>query len=193
MSNFKATATAVSPYVWPMDADASFGNKTSDEYAIDTTKAVIPSLWSSTSPTFDIVISGNATAPDEVTVTGVTLATAPTGESLTVTKTGAATFRVTGSVGPQTGEYYNFKMRDLSVKQLAPNNTEDWMAVTKWNAPPRPWYRTITYVFDVTYDATIELLPVTGQTESYTVTQYIYWSWESGLATLQTLAIQGEK
>lgn len=191
---FKAIATPVSPFDWPVNTDPQFENKTSDAYTDEVNPtSIIQSLWSSQPCTFDIQIVGNPVAEsDTITVTSAVLTTPPTGEpDLTYSVQNATTTRVTGTTAQQPGEYYEFKMRDKTVIQLPPDNDQDWLAVTKWNTPPRPWYRIATYTFTVTYTGTVETLPVSG-TDTFEVTQYIYWHWEPSLAKLKQLAAEGE-
>lgn len=186
---FVAVVTPVAPYDWPMNTDAQFDAKTSDAYVDQVPPDIlIPSMWSSQPCSFDIQIQGS---PSTVIVTAVALTTAPDGDSLVFTQQNATTIRVTGSTPSLDGEYFNFKLRDNTVAQLPPVNDEDWIAVTKWNTPPRPWHTILSYTFSVTYEGTVDNLPVSGQ-DPYTITQYVYWSWEQGLQTISTLVQQGE-
>lgn len=190
----KVVATPIPPFDWPMNTDPTFEDKTSDAYVdVISPTNIIPSLWSSSACAFNMVFSGNAVTPDTVTVSNVVLVTAPTNQPLlTLTKINSTTFRVQGTTSSLPGEYYEFKLRDNTIVQLPPINTADWIAIIKWNPPPRPWEQVLTYTFNVTYSGTIGGAPVTNVTVPFSVTQYSYWAWENGLANLTNLVAIGE-
>lgn len=189
---YSVSATPNTPYEWPMMSYPGFVGKTGDYYTMvalaspEILAVTLPSVWSSSTVDFDITVQPGV----DITITNVTC-TGPTSELLTITKIGATTFHVSGTISSMTGEYYEFLMRDKTYALLPPVNTEDWVALIKWNPPGQPWERSFTYTFDITYDSLGDP-PITGQTDSVTVTQYSYWSWEQSLASLQTLASQGE-
>lgn len=199
---FIATATVNSPYAWPMDGDPTFLAKTSDYYTytalIDPVlvKKTIPSTISTSQVDFNITITGDALDPlGEYVVNGATLISLPAAETaLTFTVVDDTTIRVQGTVSGMPGEYYRFLMRDRTLAELSPVNTEDWVTIVKWNPPPKPWEKSGVFTFEINYDFTDAntMIPVVDQTATFEVTQYSYWNYVPGLAAFRQLVTQGE-
>ena len=193
----KVVGTPIAPFQWPMDAYPNFSNNTGDFYVNealsdpDIVAVTLPSLYSSGQVDFNITFQG--TEPD-TTVSEITLITPPSSEpGLTLSRVNATTYRVTGSVSPAVGEYFNFLMRDKTYKALPVDTSEDWVAVVKWNPATQPWESLKTYQFSVRYTY-VSADPLMGgeTTESITINQYAYWFWEPSLQSLQQLVQEGE-
>ena len=199
---FIATATANSPYTWPMDSDPTFVAKTSDYYTntalVDPVLAAktIPSTATSSQVDFNIAITGDALDPaGAYVVNSAVLVSVPAVETgLSFTVVNGTTVRIQGGLSGMTGEYYRFLLRDRTLANLSPSNTEDWVAITKWNPPPTPWEKVGVYTFTVNYDFTdaITMVPLTNQTATFEVIQYSYWNYTPALAAFKQLVLQGE-
>lgn len=199
---FIATATVNAPYVWPMNSDPTFTTKTSDYYTFTAlpdpalAASTIPSTITSSSVDFNIAITGNGADPAGVyVVNSVTLISFPIAEvGLSSTVVNGTIVRIQGTTSAMTGEYYRFLLRNKTLANLSPGNTEDWVAITKWNPPPTPWEKFGVYTFEVNYDFTdaITMVPLVNQTATFEVTQYSYWSYVPSLAAFESLVAQGE-
>jgi hypothetical protein len=191
------TATAVSPFNWPMFTDPSFSASTSDFYedAVadpSTYYNYIPSLYISSSVNFKIDFVGTSDAEgDTVDIKSVELISFPSAESQLTRTIVSKTVFIQGIVASLPGEQYKFLMRNGSLKILPPNTSEDWLSVVQWSQPPRPWERLNTYTFNITYDLNSFYSPLTNQQITVPVYQYAYWHWSPALSAFSNLVQQG--
>ena len=97
------------------------------------------------------------------------------------------TVSISGRISGLLKEYYTFVMRDQTVKNLLINNSEDWIAVVKWEVPPIKEIG-ISYEFTVVYqDSLFE-----EYVENITIPQWIYWRWQESLAAMKAFVAAGE-
>lgn len=196
MSLVKVLATPVPPYTWPMDTYPGFAGQTNDFY---TNSAIadpvilavtIPSVWSSSGVNFNLEFVGTAETTEIISVTLTT--PSPNQPGLVFTQSSPTLYNVSGSVSSASGEFYRFLLRNNTYANLPPLNDEDWLAVIQWNPASQPWEKESNYTFEVEYEYLDEAQTPVLATESITISQYQYWSWEPSLLGLQTLAAQGE-
>lgn len=193
----KVVGIPIAPFEWPMDSYPNFSSDSGDFYVTvalsdpDIAAVTLPSVWSSGEVNFNITFEG--TEQDTV-VSNVTLVTAPFSETgITLSRVNSTTYRVSGTISPAVGEYFEFLMRDKTYKVLPVNTNEDWVAVVKWNPASQPWESLKTYTFSVKYTYVSGDTNMGGDTtELITVNQYAYWFWEPSLQSLQRLVSEGD-
>ena len=101
---------------------------------------------------------------------------------VTVSKISADTFKIKGSLSNVIpGAYYNFVMRDGSIKQLPADTSEDYRAIIQYKMPPQP-YETIKIQWSVQFFDGSSLYGMFPQ-----ITQYVYWVFSSARDNLKTL------
>ena len=113
---------------------------------------------------------------------------------ITMTKPNAYTVRLTGpasNVFPNT--YYQFRMPDGSLKVLPPDTTETFVGLVKYNMPS-PTSTSKSYDFVVTIPANNTLVPpLLTYTQTVTMTQNFYWTFETAVANVKALVARGQK
>lgn len=111
---------------------------------------------------------------------------------LTSTNISTNTIAVSGTiVGIFPGEKFKFLMRDNSQKELPYPNTEDWVALLKYTPPGQMVEELISYDVDVSWQ-TSGVLSVNTGTDVTTMTQYVYFSFDSISNTIKQIVSKGE-
>jgi len=111
---------------------------------------------------------------------------------LTFSKPNAYTVRL---VGPATnvfpGQFYKFKMADLSEQVLPPTTTEPFLSLIQYKMPT-PTYTMKTYPFVVTIPPDLILggLPTT---ENVDMKQWFYWRYQVASANIASIRTRGLK
>ena len=106
----------------------------------------------------------------------------------------ASTIRLTGPASNVfTDTYYQFRMPDGSLKVLPPDTTEKFVGLVKYNMPSPTWTQK-SYDFVVTIPANNTMVPpMLSYTETVTMTQRYYWTFETAVANVQNLVARGLK
>jgi hypothetical protein len=107
---------------------------------------------------------------------------------VTFTKVGD-TIRISGSAtGVFVDAYYQFIMKDKSLKILPANTQEPYLSIVKWSPP------SVKYIYDVPYTIKIKYTSATtpGETEeTVTILQDIYWTYPPAVAAFKALLAKG--
>jgi hypothetical protein len=194
---FIPTATALSPFNWPMFTDPGFQSKTADFYLEDalsdpeTNYEYIPSLYTSSSVKFKIDFTGKGEEGDVITIKSTEFVSGPSYETqLTYSNAGV----VQGNVSGLEGESYRFLMPNGTVRTLPTSTTEKWLSVVQWIVPQTPWEKVNTYNFKIVYDLQNSLMPennIVNAVATTQVKQYVYWHWEPALNVFSNLVSIG--
>jgi hypothetical protein len=187
----KLIATTNAPYDWPMNVDPLFEQKTTDMFVDLDTPSSLPSLWSGEYVDFNVTVAGDAVLPNLISITSVESFTV-NDPDLSIEKIGTTSYRVRGFPTSFKNEYYEFVFDDNTIRKLPPRNKENWKAVIKWNAADTPWERVNIFTTVVKYNGVIDGVPVVNGELTSMATQYVYWSWEKGLLTLQNVIKEGK-
>ena len=157
----------------------------------------IPTVYEGATFSIDLQFQGayaSAAEPPVMTyenATAVSLTTNLSANGLTATKPNAYTYRITGSwANAFTNSYYQFKMRDYSVKVLPPTTEEDWIALIRYQMPSPTSIQK-----DIVFSVTIPPDPLLGghpTTENVTISQWVFWNFASARAAVINLVAQGE-
>lgn len=121
----------------------------------------------------------NDEVPQQVSISSISMI-GPTGTYYT---NSGSNVSITGNLSGFFDEKWDFVMRDRSIKRLPINNTEDWIAVSRWH--PASMNQLI-----LNYNFSINL--VTNSVVSMNIPQYIYWKWQPSLTKLKQYVAQGE-
>jgi len=99
------------------------------------------------------------------------------------------TIRISGSAtGVFVDSYYQFIMKDKSIKILPPNTEEPHLAIVKWSPP------STKYIYDVPYNIKIKYTSantLTETEETVTILQDIYWNYTASVNGFKTLVKTG--
>jgi hypothetical protein len=110
------------------------------------------------------------------------------GVSISTAYTNTNTVNISGNIfNVFFGEYYRFLLRDASVKNLPPVNNEDWVTLVGWGRPSSN-IAELKYEFEVKYNTA----PTTTVTVISTISQEVFYNFNSGISTFRTLLSQGE-
>ena len=90
---------------------------------------------------------------------------------------------ISGNIGNIFNEQWEFVLRNGLVQKLPINNTEDWIAVTKWY-PASFSEELLNYSFVATLE--------TNETVTISIPQYVYWRWQNSLNKLKEFVSKGE-
>lgn len=158
----------------------------------------IPTVYEGATFSVDLTFEGvypSGTDPEAVTyanATAVSLTTNLALNGLIATKLNNYTYRIAGPwANAFTNSYYEFKMRDYSVKVLPPTTTEDWIALVRYQMPSPTSIQK-----DIVFSVTIPADPILGgaaTTESVTMNQWVFWNFASARASVINLVGTGEK
>lgn len=152
---------------------------------------VFPSVYGAQNIDFNTTFSFVETSEmGEVTypIVEITPTDLPIDKGVTLTVISSNTTKLSGNiVNVFLGEYYQFLLRDGTVKNLSPNNAEDWVTLVGWGRPSSN-KATLEYAFDVKY----ETAPSTTVTTTASITQEVFWSFDTGLSTFRQLLSEGE-
>lgn len=111
---------------------------------------------------------------------------------LTMTKPNVYTVRLTGpATNVFSGQFYKFKMADLSEKVLPATTTEPFFSLIQYKMPS-PTYTMKTYPFTVTLPAD-PLLGGSSTTESVNMNQWFYWRYQVAAADIAAINARGLK
>lgn len=87
-----------------------------------------------------------------------------------------------------TDSYYEFIMKDRTIKKLPSNTTEDFLSVIRWSPP------STKFLYDVPYDMRIRYT-VEGDTGVYedpiTIRQDVYWNMYTSLSNFRKFVSKG--
>jgi hypothetical protein len=158
----------------------------------------IPTVYEAAGFSVDLKFEGayaSAAEPPEITyqnATAVSLTTNVALNGLVATKPNAYTYRISGAwANAFTNSYYQFKMKDYSLKVLPPTTTEDWIALIRYQMPSPTSIQK-----DIVFSVTIPADPILGgapTTENVTMSQWVFWNFASARASVINLVGIGEK
>lgn len=158
----------------------------------------IPTVYEAAGFSIDLKFEGSyasAANPPVITYQNATVVSLTTNLSLNglvATKPNVYTYRISGAwVNAFTNSYYQFKMRDYSLKVLPPTTTEDWIALIRYQMPTP-----ISIQNDIVFSVTIPADPLLGgapTTEIITIKQWVFWNFASARASVINLVNTGEK
>ena len=99
------------------------------------------------------------------------------------------TIRISGSAtGVFVDAYYQFIMKDKSLKILPANTQEPYLSIVKWSPP------SVKYIYDVPYTIKIKYTSPTTLSETeetITILQDIYWTYPPAVAAFKALLAKG--
>ena len=156
----------------------------------------IPTVFEAAGFSIDLKFEGVYVDANAVTTylnaVSVTLTTSITEFGLTATKVNDYTYRIAGAyTNAFSNSYYQFLMRDLSLKILPPNTTEDFIALIRYKMPSP-----LSALKEIFFSVTIPADPIAGganTTESVKMSQYVFWNFSSARASVISLVAAGEK
>jgi hypothetical protein len=158
----------------------------------------IPTVYEAAAFSIDLEFQGKyADVADPPTytyanATAVSLTTNVALNGLVATKPNAYTYRISGAwANAFTNSYYQFKMKDYSLKVLPPTTTEDWIALIRYQMPSPTSIQK-----DIVFSVTIPADPILGgapTTENVTMSQWVFWNFASARASVINLVGIGEK
>ena len=158
----------------------------------------IPTVYEAATFSIDLQFEGaysSAADPPVVTYQNATAASLTTNvatNGLVATKPNVYTYRISGAwANAFTNSYYQFKMRDLSLRVLPPTTTEDWIALIRYQMPSPTSIQK-----DIVFSVTIPADPLLGgapTTENVTISQWVFWNFASARASVINLVGEGEK
>ena len=109
-------------------------------------------------------------------------------KGVTFTKVGNI-IRISGSAtGVFIDSYYQFIMKDKSLKILPVNTQEPYLSIVKWSPP------SVKYIYDVPYRIKIKYTSETTPAETeetITILQDIYWVYPPAVAGFKALLAKG--
>lgn len=110
-------------------------------------------------------------------------------EGIKVSLISTDTLRISGSPSSVfVDAYYEFIMKDKSIKKLPANTTEDFLSIIRWSPP------SIKLLEDVPYNIKLKY-KVVGDTvvneETLTVLQDIYWSYSTSISNFRSFVSRG--
>jgi hypothetical protein len=157
----------------------------------------IPTVYEAATFSIDLEFQGAYASAGEpptytyVNATAVSLTTNLAINGLVATKPNAYTYRISGSwANAFTNSYYQFKMRDYSLKVLPPTTNEDWIGLVRYQMPSPTSIQK-----DIVFSVTIPPDPLLGgapTTENVTMSQWVFWNFASARASVINLVGQGE-
>jgi hypothetical protein len=158
----------------------------------------IPTVYEAAAFSIDLEFQGKyADVADPPTytyanATAVSLTTNVALNGLVATKLNAYTYRISGAwANAFTNSYYQFKMKDYSLKVLPPTTTEDWIALIRYQMPsPTSIQKDIVFTVTIPADP---LLGGSSTTENVTMSQWVFWNFASARASVINLVGRGEK
>jgi hypothetical protein len=107
---------------------------------------------------------------------------------ITFTKVGDI-IRISGSAtGVFTDSYYQFIMKDKSLKILPVDTEEPYLSIVKWSPPSIKQKLDVPYNIKIKYTSTSIL---TETEETVTILQDIYWSYPPAVAGFKALLAKG--
>ena len=167
-------------------------------YTGDETDSSLQGLYEGSNNTFtaDIQFStsiADANNPGEYVTApcDVTLINYSSVPSFSATNVDSKTVRITGkALGVFTEQHFRFLMKDKTVKELAYNTTEDFLALVGWAPPPITVKNLIhNFLVQVNYQS---------QTQQYSaitnvsIPQTVVWSYSSGIASFRNALSRGK-
>lgn len=139
----------------------------------------------------DAITDGESISYVDGTVLKVKNKTNLTQYGLTSTNISTTTIAVSGTIiGIFPGEKFNFLMEDKSQKELPYPNTENWVALLKYTPPSQMVEELLSYEVDVSWQSSMSFL--TTGTDATTMTQYVYFSFDSISNTIKQIVSEGE-
>lgn len=166
---------------------------------LDTSTGTIGSVYAGVDIEYNVefqykipIVDGESISYIDGTVLKVENKTNLSQYGLTSTNISTTTIAVSGTiVGIFLGEKFNFLMRDKSQKELPYPNTEDWVALVKYTPPNQIVEELISYEVDVSWQTSGPPFSTTG-TDATTMTQYVYFSFDSISNTIKQIVSEGE-
>lgn len=145
----------------------------------ETQKDYIPSVYEGLEYELDIKFEYEDEFEVPVAIESANLLSDVSEFGIDVTKIAIDTFKVKGSFSNViTGAYYEFVMRDGTVKKLPSDTIEDYRAIIRYKMPPQT-YVTKQIQWDLSFAGGITISP--------SLTQYVYWVFSSARDNLKTL------
>ena len=145
---------------------------------------MLPFFYQGASFSFDITFMADdgADPPSPLGITSVSLTESPvlTGVTMTIISNNPIAYvvRIRGPVTGAFSESWDFIMPDLSLQQLPPNTTQNFLALVEWHSPG---------VFSINSTWTFAL----GGYGNYSTGTKLLYSYTNSLNSLQTLVTQG--
>jgi hypothetical protein len=106
--------------------------------------------------------------------------TGPRGANYT---TSGSTVSINGNLSNIFNEEWEFVLKDGRVQRLPINNSEDWVAITRWY-PATFSEQRLEYLFTVTLD--------NDEVLTLTIPQYAYWRWQISLSKFKDFVSKGQ-
>lgn len=110
-------------------------------------------------------------------------------DGITVVKKSDDTITISGSPSNVfTDAFYEFKMKDGSIKKLPANTEEAYLSITRWSPPSTKILEDVPYSISLKYK-------VQGDTavneETVTLLQDIYWNYTLSMRSFKTFLSKG--
>lgn len=135
----------------------------------------------------DPVVTGDAIEYRPVVLTEVS--TDLNIEGVKIVKKSNDTVTISGSpTSVFVDSYYQFIMKDNSIKILPPNTKEPYLSIVKWSPPSTKYIYDVPYLIKVKY--TSEATPTVTQ-ETVTILQDIYWNYTASVNGFKALVKSG--
>ena len=87
-----------------------------------------------------------------------------------------------------TDSYYEFIMKDKSIKILPPNTTEEFLSIITWS-PPLTKFIDTTYVLNL--NVALSTTPTIQTLEVLNLSQGVYWYYPTAVQAFRTLLSKG--
>lgn len=151
------------------------------------TEFIFPSCYGGASISFDVQFSYEESG-SSYPVTNIFPPDNIAQYNIEISSLSTDTVRISGSIANLfNGETWDFLMRDNTVQQLSPVNTQDWVTIVKWKSPTTV-YQDLNYNFGFEY----EITPGNTASTTASIVQAVFWSYNNSLNLFQNLLSQGE-
>ena len=108
---------------------------------------------------------------------------------ISVVKIASDTLRISGTPSQVfTDSYYEFIMKDKSIKILPPNTTEEFLSIITWS-PPLTKFIDTTYVLNL--NVALSTTPTIQTLEVLNLSQGVYWYYPTAVQAFRTLLSKG--
>jgi hypothetical protein len=110
-------------------------------------------------------------------------------DGIRVTQKSSDTLNITGSPSNVfVDAYYEFIMKDRSIKRLPANTTEDFLSIVRWSPPSTKLLEDVPYKIKLKY----KVLPdTTINEETLTILQDVYWDRATSTASFRKFVARG--